>query len=404
MKFEGRNCFDVVVVGAGIVGLAVALELKTRVPKVRIAILEKEHEIGLHASGRNSGVLHSGIYYGSDTIKARVCAEGSRRMIEFAKSEGIEFSQCGKIILSTSESDLPTITKLVKNARDNGVQAELVDPKALREIEPYAAHAVAAIFCPSTAVIDSRAILTRMREKLIDQGITIIFNCAVRGTKGDKSIDTNQGVFYYGYLINCAGAYADSLAKQFGIADEYRLLPFKGIYWKLSKAANHKVRANIYPVPDVSMPFLGVHVTRVISGDVYVGPTAIPAFGRENYGILKGINFGESAGIGVQLIKMYMRNQYSFRKLVYSELQKYRKRHFLEAAQKLVPSLGLDDMVPTNKSGIRPQLVNIRTQKLEMDYILSSAENSLHVLNAISPAFTSSMAFAELIINKTKIA
>ena len=404
MKIDGPNCFDVVIVGAGIVGLTVARELKMRAPKMRIAILEKEHEIGLHASGRNSGVLHSGIYYGSDTIKARVCADGSRRMIEFAKSEKIEFRQCGKIILATAESDLPTITKLVKNARENGVPAELVDPKTLQDIEPYAAQPVAAIFCSSTAVIDSRTTLERIREILIEQGVSIIFNCSVRGAKGDNSIDTNLGVINYGYLINCAGAYADPLAKKFGMADEYRLLPFKGIYWKLSKAANHKVRANIYPVPDVSMPFLGVHVTRVISGDVYVGPTAIPAFGRENYGIVQGMNLGESAGIGVQLFKMYMRNQYSFRKLVYSEMQKYRKKHFLAAAQKLVPSLEPTDMVPTSKSGIRPQLVNIRTKKLEMDYILCNTDNSLHVLNAISPAFTSSMAFAELIVNRTKIA
>jgi L-2-hydroxyglutarate oxidase LhgO len=213
-------------------------------------------------------------------------------------------------------------------------------------------------------------------------------------------MQTTQGEIRYGFLINCAGAYADTVAKAYGLANEYALVPFKGIYWKLSKSANSKVRANIYPVPDVSMPFLGVHLTRVINGDVYIGPTAIPAFGRENYGIVQGLSLTESVAIGYQLAGMYLRNENNFRKLAHHEMGKYSKQNFLGAAKKLMPSLNEDDMVPTPKAGIRPQLVNTKTRKLEMDYILANTDDSLHVLNAISPAFTGSWAFAELIADR----
>ena len=396
----GMKCFDYVIVGAGIVGLTVASELKRRRPAASIAVLEKEAAPGMHASGRNSGVMHCGIYYGSDTLKAKVCAAGARKMIEYAEAEGITVNRCGKVILATGEEQLPTVDKLLRNAQENQIAAFKIDEQQLKEIEPFAASGVAAILCPDTAVIDSASIVQRMRDKLVNQGVEFLFGCSFFGRNGDKSIRTSQGDIGYGYLVNCAGAYADIVAKSFDVGREYALVPFKGIYWKLSQNANHKVKANIYPVPDVSMPFLGVHLTRVISGDVYVGPTAIPAFGRENYGVLQGINLGESLWIGHQLVGMYLRNENNFRKLTHVEMGKYKKTNFLAAAQKLMPSLRADDMVRTSKAGIRPQLVNVHTRKLEMDYILEKTGDSLHVLNAISPAFTSSLAFAELIADK----
>lgn len=354
----------------------------------------------MHASGRNSGVMHCGIYYGNDTLKAKVCAEGARRMVAYAEAEGIAVNRCGKVIIATSEAQLPTVEKLMGNARDNNIPAERIDAQQLKEIEPFAAPGPAAIYCPSTAVIDSAAVVLRIKDKLEQHGATFLFDCAFLGVQSKGRIQTSQGDIGYGFLVNCAGAYADKVANAYGLAKEYALVPFKGIYWKLSKAANPKVRANIYPVPDVSMPFLGVHLTRVIYGDVYVGPTAIPAFGRENYGIVQGISLTESAAIGHQLAGMYLRNENNFRKLAHLEMGKYSKQNFLKAARALMPSLNADDMVPTPKAGIRPQLVNTKTRKLEMDYILANTEDSLHVLNAISPAFTGSLAFAELIADK----
>ena len=240
----------------------------------------------MRASGRNSGVMHCGIYYGNDTLKAKVCAEGACPMVAFAEAGGIAVKRCGKVILATSEAQLPTVEKLMGNARDNNIPAERINEQQHREIAPFAASGPAAIYCPSTAVIAGSAVFHRIKDNLEQHGVTFVFNCAFKVQNGKGCIQTTQGEIRYGFLINCAGAYADSVAKPYGLANEYALVPFKGIYWKLSKAANSKVRANIYPVPDVSMPFLGVHLTRVISGDVYVGPTAILAFGSENYGIL----------------------------------------------------------------------------------------------------------------------
>jgi len=396
--------FDVVIVGAGIVGLTVAHGLMNRNPALRIGVLEKEEKPGKHASGRNSGVMHCGIFYGADTIKAKVCATGSARMQAFAAEHGIACDRGGKLVLATQESQLPAIEKLLKNAADNQIRAERMDAKQASEIEPFAAPAAAAIYCPDTAVIDSNAVLARLTQLLTDKGVKIIFNAEVTGLAGPKQLSTRQGTIGYGYLINCAGAYADRIAKFYGCAGDYVLVPFKGLYWKLSPESNPKVRANIYPVPDPALPFLGVHLTRVISGDVYVGPTAIPALGRENYHGLEGVSASETLRIIKTLATMYAHNQQNFRLLTHNELAKYHKRWFYQSAQKLMPSLRMADMVRSPKAGIRPQLVNLATHKLEMDYIFEETPDSLHVLNTISPAFTSSLAFADMIIERSHVA
>lgn len=399
VSMSSSRSFDFLVVGSGIVGMTVALEINKRYSGASIAVLEKESAPGLHASGRNSGVMHSGIYYESKTVKAKVCSDGAQRMIEFALSEGIAVNRCGKVIVATTDEQLPTIERLMRNAKENKIAAERIDNQQLRDIEPYAASGPAAIFCPTTAVIDSGAVVERIKAKLEEKGVAFAFECAFERPKKRGTIITSKGPVSYGFLINCAGAYADRLANSFGLAGEYALVPFKGTYYKLSQRANLKIRANIYPVPDISMPFLGVHFTRVIDGDVYVGPTAIPALGRENYGALEGIDFTESVAIGSRLARMYLRNENNFRKLVHREVGRYRKKNYLAEACKLVPSLAEEDLVSCEKCGIRPQLVNKKTGRLEMDYLLLRTDDSLHVLNAISPAFTSSLAFAEMIVD-----
>lgn len=395
-----KRVFDVVIIGAGIVGLTVAHEILQRRPATKIAVLDKESDVAKHASGRNSGVMHCGIYYASDTLKAQVCAKGAQRMRLFAEKEAIAYRACGKVILATSEQQLPVVDKLLTNALQNNIPAERINHQQLRELEPYAATEFAAIYCPTTAVIDSLAVVTRLRDKLLAQGVKFFFNTQVVGVQQNQSIQTTDGTFSYGFLVNCAGAYADTIAKYFGLAEDYALVPFKGIYWKLTAEAAPKVRANIYPVPDISLPFLGVHLTRVINNDVYIGPTAIPAFGRENYQLIEGLSFAESLGISWQLLKMYAGNANNFRKLAHLEIAKYRKENFLQAARKLMPSLTGDDMVASPKVGIRPQLINLKSNTLEMDYILLRDEYSLHVLNAISPAFTSAFAFAERVVDR----
>ncbi len=393
--------FDFVIVGAGIVGLATAYELRRRFPEASILVLEKETALGRHASGRNSGVLHSGIYYGVDTLKAKVCSKGAAKMMQFAEEHRIPYRRSGKIIIATGEGDLPTIERLLKNARDNGIRAEQLDEKGIKEIEPHANPYRVGIHSPDTAVIDSRAVLEKLRGLLVSKGV----HCALGETvtdvsERDRCLYTASAKYSYGHVFNCAGANADRIARKFGLGFDYTLMPFKGLYYKLRTERTPFVRNSIYPVPDISLPFLGVHLTRVISGDVYAGPTAIPAFGRENYGLLQGIRPGEGARIGWQLSRLYVRNQNNFRRLVHSEIRRYRKAHFIETVRRLVPNIRAEDLVPSMKVGIRPQLINVRTQKLEMDFVIETTPTSVHVLNAISPAFTSAFAFSELLVDR----
>ncbi|MBI5753340.1 MAG: L-2-hydroxyglutarate oxidase [Hydrogenophilales bacterium] len=393
--------YDYLIVGAGIVGLTVAWELKRRDSAARILILEKEPDVGYHASGRNSGVLHSGIYYAADTLKAKYCAKGAARMREFAAEHGIHCERSGKVIIATSQQELPTLERLLKNARDNGIRAEKLDAGGIRQIEPHAYAYEAGIYSPDTAVIDSPGVVAKLRDLLRGQGVTLRFNAAVNAVDtGQKTVDANQHRYGYGYLFNCAGASADRVARFFNAGAQYALLPFKGLYYKLRPERGDLVKSSIYPVPDINLPFLGVHLTRVISGDVYVGPTAIPAWGRENYGVLSGLHLGESMNIAWRLMQMYAANHQHFRDLVHAEMAKYSKANFLAAARKLVPEVRADDLLPCNKVGIRPQLVNLQQKRLEMDFVLEQTADSLHVLNSISPAFTCSFAFAESIVDQ----
>lgn len=395
--------YDFVIIGAGIVGLSVARELNKRHPKSSIVILEKELDIGKHASGRNSGVMHSGVYYGSTTLKAKVCSLGAARMREFANEYEIPCEKVGKVIIATSARDLPTIDKLLINAKNNGVKAELLDAQGVKEIEPYASAYEAGIYCPDTAVIDSKSVINKLREILEDKGVKFVYSATIRAARPSQClVETQKGSFSYGFLYNCAGAGADVVAKMFGHAENYTLVPFKGIYYKLKDHRKHLVKGNIYPVPDIELPFLGVHLTKVISGEVYVGPTAIPALGRENYGIFEGIKLSEGFTIGRQLLSMYKGNRDNFRRLVHEEMRKYYKPFFVAAAQKLMSILESSDLESSNKVGIRPQLINLKTHTLEMDYIVEKDERTLHVLNSISPAFTSSLAFCEWIVDQAE--
>ncbi len=395
---------DFLIIGAGIVGLTVARELKKRHPQASITILEKEADVGKHASGRNSGVMHSGVYYGSSTLKAKVCSLGAARMREFAAEHGIDCKKMGKVIVASSERDLPTIERLMNNARENGVRAEKMDAAGIREIEPHATVYKVGIYSPDTSVIDSKAVLNKLRDLLTQAGVKFVYNAPLNEVLPEQNtLKTANEVYSYGYLYNCAGASADLVAKKFGMAQDYTLVPFKGIYYKIRPGRAHLVRSNIYPVPDIDLPFLGVHLTRVVNGDVYVGPTAIPAFGRENYGILQGLELGETLKISSELLAMYLQNKQNFRLLVHTEVRKYLKPWFVASAQKLMAELTADDLIPCEKVGIRPQLINVKTRALEMDYIIEKTPSTLHVLNSISPAFTSSLAFAEWIVEQSHV-
>lgn len=393
--------YDFLIIGAGIIGLTTAKELLSQFPNARIGILEKEKSPGLHASGRNSGVLHSGIYYPSETLKAQVCAQGAEKMRDFAKEHNIDCKKEGKVIIATSDKDLVVIKQLVKNAEENKINFELLNEDDIKKIEPHSNPYQLGIYSPDTAVINSLAVVLKLNDLLSDNGIDIIYRENIKNiSPANKMLWTQNRKYNYGFLINCAGSNADIIAHKFDVGKEYSLLPFKGLYYKLSAKANNFVNSSIYPVPDVKLPFLGIHLTRVVNGDVYVGPTAIPAFGRENYGLFKGIKFNEGLSISRRLAAMYINDNKNFRLLVNTEMKKYLKPFFLKETRKLVPEVNSSDLEFSNKVGIRPQLINLRKKTLEMDYIIEKTESSIHVMNSISPAFTSSFSFSKLLVSK----
>jgi len=392
--------YEFIIVGAGIVGMSVAKELTERFPSSRIAIFEKELKIGLHASGRNSGVLHSGIYYPQDSLKSAVCAEGAKLMVDFAQEHHIPCKKMGKVIIATCEEEVPTVDRLLDNAMKNNITAHRLDEQQVKEIEPHANVFHHGIYTPQTASIDNKKVLTTLQRILISRGVAFYFNAAVKAVdQHQQHIKTKQGDFHYDYLFNCAGSGTDKIAKMMGFAKDYSLLPFKGIYYKLHPQKNHLVKGNIYPVPDLNLPFLGVHFTRNMSNEVYVGPTAIPAFGRENYGLISGINL-EAFRIIKDITLMYIANQQHFRALMHAEMKKYFKSHFMRASRKLIASVDFSDLISSNKVGIRPQLINTAKRKIELDYIIEQDAHSMHVLNAISPAFTGAFSFASLLVNR----
>jgi L-2-hydroxyglutarate oxidase len=388
---------QVLIVGAGISGLTIARELVRRGVE-DVLILEKESAPGTHASGRNSGVLHAGIYYSPDTLKARFCVRGNRLMKEFCREKKLALEETGKVIVATRPSELEGINELKRRADAAGARSFVLDAKELADIEPHAATLERALYTPDTAVIRPREILNALATDLQRSGkVQISYDTLLVRPEGERSVRTSEGTIRYEKLINAAGAYADRIARRLALGKEYKTLPFKGTYQKLRKDRAFLVRGSIYPVPDVDRPFLGVHLTRDIEGDVYAGPTAIPAFGRENY------RFAEGWGLETFLILyregvLFLRDQ-SFRRAAISESRKYFRRAFFEEAAKLVPELRPGDIQRTEKVGVRPQLIHWPTKRLVMDFVVIRDGNTLHILNAISPAFTSSMAFAEFVVS-----
>lgn len=392
---------DYLIIGAGIVGLAIAQEINAREPDARIIILEKEQRLGMHASGRNSGVLHTGIYYAPGTLKARLCKAGADAMFAYAEEHAIPVRRDGKVIVATSEENATGLDKLMVNAKANRIRANRVNGDEIRRIEPHARGEFGGIHCQDTAVIDSLKVLETLRTQLAQKGVRIDMDQPLTGMSGRRqSATAGRRSYTYGLLINAAGAYADRVARLAGVGQHYQLVPFKGLYYKLAPEVASMVRGSIYPVPNPALPFLGIHFTRVINNEVYIGPTAIPALGRENYGVLSGAKPIEAITIGARLARLYASNPQNFRNLVHGEIPHYRKTNFLATARQLVDRLEPHWVKTTAKVGIRPQLLNTREGRLEMDFVVEQGRDSVHVLNAISPAFTSAFAFAAWLADK----
>lgn len=392
---------DFLVIGAGILGLSVARALKAKYSDARTIVVDKEARVGQHQSGRNSGVLHSGIYYPEASLKARVCVEGAQAMAAYCEERGLPLLRCGKVIVPTNEHDDPQLDILLKRGQANGVTAEMLDRTALRELEPEARSATGrALWVPSTAVIDSESVLQQLVTDLQEQGVIIHWTTEVQGISVEKrEARAGKHTFSYGHLFNTAGLHADTVAQACGLAERYAILPFKGLYYRLDPASGLQFNHLIYPVPDLNVPFLGVHVTKKVNGDVYLGPTAIPAFGREQYHGLHGLYWSEATSIVLRLAKHYLEGKQGFRHYAHAEAGRFLKSRFASAASGLVPRIEARHLLSSDKVGIRAQLVDRVKGELVMDFLCEQNAHSTHILNAVSPAFTSAFAFARLLLN-----
>jgi L-2-hydroxyglutarate oxidase LhgO len=389
---------EVLIAGGGIVGLTLARELITKGFE-NIVILEKEKSLAKHASGRNSGVLHAGIYYAPDSFKARFCLSGNQLMRQYCREKGLKLLETGKVIVTRHASELDTLDELFRRAKANGARVEMIDPERLSRIEPSARTVEKAMFSRDTAMVDPKEVMASIDDDLKrSRKVTLMTGTRFVNVRGSSSVTTNRGTIRFEHFINAAGAYCDQVAKSFGIGKNLRLIPFKGMYWKLRKKTPIRVNGNIYPVPDIRNPFLGVHFTRNVHGDIYMGPTAIPAFGRENYGLIEGIDT-EALKIIPMDAALFLKNP-KFRAVALEEPRKYIKRFFFKDAAKLVNGLKISYLEPSHKVGIRPQLIDWQTKELLMDFMVVRKGRMVHILNPISPAFTSSMHLAQTVVKQ----
>jgi len=387
------------------VGLSIAHQLIERQITNNITVLDKEPELGRHSSGRNSGVLHAGLYYKPESIKAQVCVTGARRLQSWIEDRGLPINHCGKVIVPTRVELDSQLEVLAERGRANGAVVEFCDNKQLRELAPEARSASGrALWSPNTSVVKPLKVLRRLEQELIIKGVNFIYanqNWKVNPEKQQLLFEDGTQLSY-GHLYNCAGLQADRVAHQFGVGRYYSLLPFKGLYWQLKADCPIKPRTNLYPVPDLDVPFLGVHFTP--SADkiplVSIGPTATPAWGRENYRGVEGIEPGMAAGNLILLAKQYFANRGGFRRYVHEQAFLALPPLLLKAAQELIPAVQAEHIEISEKVGIRSQLFNRHTQCLEDDFLCLPGPASTHVLNAISPAFTASFALADLILDE----
>ena len=387
------NC-TVCIIGAGIVGLCVALEYIKNGMK-NIIIIDKESKAGAHASGRNSGVLHAGIYYEPDSMKAKFCLNGNHQWKSFCKDHDCDLLENGKIIVCKNEQEHETLLSLFDRAKQNGAKVELISQKDCEKREPLAKTHKDAILSHETAVINPNEILEKMIQQIGKE--KILFNQPVFKIPSENIIITPGYEIQFEKLINCAGTSAVKLAKQMGAAKDYELLPFKGIYKVCSEKLSKQINAHIYPVPDLRNPFLGIHFTKAISGKVYIVPTAMPALGPENYQFLEGLST-ETLSILYKNARLFIENK-AFRAVALTEPKNYIHSHFINQARALVHHLDDTQISNCPKVGIRPQLINWKTKQLEMDFKIEKTKTAVHVLNAISPAFTAAPAFAKLVVN-----
>jgi L-2-hydroxyglutarate oxidase len=389
---------DFLIIGGGVIGLSIARGLKKSFTDARIVLIEKEPQCGMHASGRNSGVLHAGFYYSPDSLKARYTRQGNALLTDYCQSRNIKINQCGKLVVAKDESEHQSLDELLRRGRANEVSLEDISEEEARAIEPRVKTCGRALFSPTTASVDPSDVMSAMKDDAVREGVSIASGVAYLKKDG-QSVVTSGEVYRPGYVVNAAGLYADRIAQDFGFSQDYRILPFKGLYL-YSDEPPFSVRTNVYPVPDLRNPFLGVHYTVAVDGTTKIGPTAIPVLWREHYSGLENFKFSEFADIIFRQTGLLMGSDFDFKKLAFEEIRKSSRLHLVALASELMTDVDANHYRHWGRPGIRAQLMNIRTKRLEMDFVLEGDKQSMHVLNAVSPAFTCSLPFAEYVCDE----
>src|SRR6267378_1277139 len=383
--------YDIAIIGGGIVGLATARAILDRAPRTRLVLLEKETDIAHHQTGHNSGVIHSGIYYKPGSYKARLCVEGARLVSEFCAEHGIRVERCGKVIVATRDDEVPRLQTLYERGTANGVPGlAWVDQARLRELEPHAA-AIKGIHSPNTAIVDFGEVAAAFARELSGRGVTIETNAevtAIRRAGDEFELTTPRLTVRARRIVNCAGLYSDVVAQMAGATPDVRIIPFRGEYYFIKPERRSLVRGLIYPVPDPEFPFLGVHLTRTVHGDVEAGPNAVLAFAREGYRFAR-VSPRELAGTLAYRGFWRMARRY-WRTGTYEMYRSLSKGAFVQALQRLVPALRPED-VTRGGAGVRAQAVSPDGALVD-DFRIVAEADAIHVLNAPSPGATASLA------------
>jgi (S)-2-hydroxyglutarate dehydrogenase len=391
--------FDCVVIGGGILGLSVAWEILRRNPDIRIAVLEKEAGWARHQTGRNSGVIHSGIYYKPGSLKATLCREGNRRMLEFCEHHGIRYEVCGKVIVATTESELPSLKKLYERGIANGLAIKELTADEVREMEPHVS-CFAGIHVPSTGIVNFGDVCEKLAELIASQGGELRPGIEVRAFHPNSSgvvLETSKDTLAARWIINCAGLFSDRIAKLAGAKPDVRIVPFRGEYYELKPERRRLVRSLIYPVPDPKFPFLGVHFTRMIDGSVHAGPNAVLSLKREGY---HRTSFNWRDFMDTMTYAGFWRMAAKHARSGIEEMHRsFSKRAFVRSLQKLIPEICEEDLV-SGGAGVRAQALRPDGGLVD-DFLIVNSSGATHVCNAPSPAATASLEIARVIVEQT---
>jgi L-2-hydroxyglutarate oxidase len=398
-QMNNSEKYDYTIIGAGIVGIAIGIALLEKNSKKKVAIVDKELQPGVHASGRNSGVLHAGFYYSPDSLKAKFCKVGNQELSEYCKKNNLPFKNIGKVVVTKDSSEIGRLRDLFERGLKNGINLELLPQKELDKIEPSANTSQEFIWSPTTSIADPKLVNLSLADKFINLGGVFYFDQKAKLVEKNGVVELvlNSKTFPTETIINSSGAAAAMLAKQVGVGKEFVCLPFLGSYWR-SKQNSQTPTKLIYPVPNPVNPFLGVHTTNTLSGDIKLGPTAFPVIGKEQYKLTEGFNFNELREFIVASKSMMKSKSMDFRSLAFTELLKQFKFKVVSNSKYLSDTIKLNNGWEKYPAGIRAQIVNLENNSLEMDYIVRSDKNVVHVLNAVSPGWTSALPFGRWVV------